>query len=86
MDGIMWWIIRHFKEKTSRSTYSTISKLVGKISCTYWCIGHRNQSDITQQEDDGMDYPIVYSSRKLNKSERNYSITETEALGMVFML
>ena len=33
-----------------------------------------------------MDYPIVYSSRKLNKAERNYSTTEREALGMVFAL
>ena len=33
-----------------------------------------------------MDYPIVYSSRKLNKVERNYSTTEREALGMVFAL
>ena len=35
---------------------------------------------LTQLGDDGMDYPIVYSSRKLNKDERNYSTTETEAL------
>ena len=33
-----------------------------------------------------MDYPIVYSSRKLNKVERNYSTTEREELGMVFVL
>ena len=33
-----------------------------------------------------MDYPIVYSSRKLNKSKHNYSTTEREALGMVFTL
>ena len=33
-----------------------------------------------------MDYPIVYSSRKLNKAQRNYSATEREALGMVFAL
>ena len=36
--------------------------------------------------DDGMDYPIVYSSRKLNKAKQNYSMTEREALGMVFAL
>ena len=41
---------------------------------------------LTQERDDGMDYPIVYSSRKLNKAERNYSTTEREALGMVFAL
>ena len=33
-----------------------------------------------------MDSPIVYISRKLNKVERNYSTTEREALGMVFVL
>ena len=33
-----------------------------------------------------MDYPIVYSSKKLNKDERNYSMIEREALGMVFAL
>ena len=41
---------------------------------------------LTQLGDDGMDYPIVYSSKKLNKAERNYSTTEREALGMVFAL
>ena len=41
---------------------------------------------LTQPGDDGMDNPIVYSSRKLNKEERNYSKTEREALGMVFVL
>ena len=41
---------------------------------------------LTQPGDDGMDYPIVYSSLKLNKAERNYSTTEREALGMVFAL
>ena len=30
---------------------------------------------LTQPGDDGMDYPIVYSSIKLNKAERNYSTT-----------
>ena len=33
-----------------------------------------------------MDYLIVYNSIKLNKSERNYSTIEREALGMVFAL
>ena len=41
---------------------------------------------LTQPGDNEMDYPIVYSSIKLNKEERNYSTIETEALGMVFAL
>ena len=31
---------------------------------------------LTQPGEDGMNYPIVYSRRKLNKPERNYSTTE----------
>ena len=41
---------------------------------------------LTQPGDDGMDYPIVYISRKLNKAERNYSTIEREEIGMVFAL
>ena len=41
---------------------------------------------LTQLGDDGMDYPIVYSRKKLNKAERNYSTMEREELGMVFAL
>ena len=41
---------------------------------------------LTQLGDDGMDYPIVYNGKKLNKAERNYSTIEREALGMVFAL
>ena len=33
-----------------------------------------------------MEYPVVYSSIKINKAERNYSTIEREALGMVFAL
>ena len=41
---------------------------------------------LIQPGDEGMDYPIVYSNRKLNKAERNYLTTKREALGMVFAL
>ena len=41
---------------------------------------------LTQLGDNGMDYPIAYSSRKLNKAKRNYSTIEREALGMFFAL
>ena len=34
---------------------------------------------LTQPGDDGMDYPIVYSSRKLNKAERNYQTMQRES-------
>ena len=43
-------------------------------------------SILTQPSEDGIDYPIIYSSRKLNKVEHNYSTKEREALGMVFAL
>ena len=41
---------------------------------------------LTQPSEDGMEYPIIYNNRKLNKTESNYSTTEREALGMVFAL
>ena len=41
---------------------------------------------LTQPGEDGMDYPIIYNNRKLNKEKRNYSMIEREALGMVFAL
>ena len=41
---------------------------------------------ILAQPYDEVDHPISYASRKLNSVERNYSMTEREALGMVFSL
>ena len=41
---------------------------------------------LTQPRDDEINYLIVYSIRKLNKAEHNYSMTEREALWMVFAL
>ena len=41
---------------------------------------------LTQPREYGMDYPMIYNNKKLNKAERNYSTTEREALGMVFTL
>ena len=41
---------------------------------------------LAQPVDDSRDHPNVYTSRKLNKYERNYSTTKREALGMVFAL
>ena len=68
----MWYILQHFKEKTSQRTYSMISELVGKILCTYDASGIEIRVILTQWGDYGMDYPIVYSIIKLNKFERNY--------------
>ena len=36
---------------------------------------------LTQRGDDGMDYPIVYSRRKLNKAKRNYIINKYKPSG-----
>ena len=43
-------------------------------------------SILTQPADDATDHPNIYTSRKLNNAERNYSTTKREALGMVFSL
>ena len=73
MPHLFWKI----EKKISRSPHPKVSKLVDQIPCAYWCIRNINRSN---------PYPIVYSSWKLNKAERNYSTTEREALGMVFSL
>lgn len=39
---------------------------------------------LTQVSDDGVEHPIAYASRSLNKAERNYSVTEREALAVVY--
>jgi hypothetical protein len=44
------------------------------------------ESVVAQPYDETMDQPNGYASRKLNKSERNYSNTEQEALSMIFTL
>ena len=41
---------------------------------------------LTQPTDDATNHPNAYTSRKLNKVERNYLTTKREALGMVFSL
>ena len=37
-----------------------------------------------EQEQDGKQHPVAYASRSLTKSEKNYSVTELEALGVVW--
>ena len=41
-------------------------------------------SILSQKDDNGRDHPIYFASRQLNAAERNYSVTEREALGMIF--
>ena len=41
-------------------------------------------SVLSQKDDKGFDHPIYYSSRQLNPAERNYTVTEREALGMIY--
>ena len=38
------------------------------------------------QEDDGVERPVCYFSKKCNKSQRNYSTTEKECLALVLAL
>ena len=75
-------ILRQIKKKTGRSSHAWSTKFHVHIDASGIAIG----AILTQPGDYGMDYPIVYSSQKLNKAERNYSTTEREALGMVFSL
>jgi len=41
---------------------------------------------LTQTDEGELDHPIVFSSRKLSKAEKNYSMTEHECLAMVYVL
>jgi hypothetical protein len=41
---------------------------------------------VLTQNFDGLDHPIYYSSRSLNKAERNYTVTERELLAVVWAL
>ena len=41
---------------------------------------------LAQTGDHGLDHLIYFSSRLLSRTERNYSTTEREALGMVYTI
>jgi hypothetical protein len=41
-------------------------------------------SVLSQKDNKGKDKPIYFTSRQLSATERNYSVTEREALGMVY--
>ena len=39
-----------------------------------------------EQEQDGKLHPVAYTSRSLTKSEKNYGVTELEALGVIWVV
>ena len=39
---------------------------------------------LEQEQEDGRLHPVAYASRSLSKAERNYGITDLEALGVVW--
>jgi hypothetical protein len=39
---------------------------------------------LSQKDEKGHDHPIYFASRQLVQAERNYTVTEREALGMIF--
>jgi hypothetical protein len=85
MESILPGFIQNFKDETGRSPHSKIPRLIEKVSC----LDASNfivRSVLAQPYDDPIDHPNVYSSRKLNKVERNYSTTKREALSMIFSL
>lgn len=41
---------------------------------------------LTQEDEHGISHPILFASRTLSKSERNYSATKRELLGIIFAL
>lgn len=41
-------------------------------------------SVLGQKDNKGRDHPIYYANRQLVQAEKNYSVTEQDALGMIF--
>ena len=41
---------------------------------------------LLQEDSDGVDHPVCYFSRKLDKSHRNYSTIEKECLALILAL
>ena len=39
---------------------------------------------LAQPGEKNMDFPISYASRQLNSTEKNYTTTEREGLGMIY--
>ena len=39
---------------------------------------------LSQLDNEGFEHPVAYSSRVLNKHERNYTVTERECLAVIY--
>jgi len=50
------------------------------VDVSKFCIG----LVLNQKDEEGKEHPIYYASRQLNPTEKNYSTTEREALGIVY--
>ncbi|KAH8357521.1 hypothetical protein KR084_012071, partial [Drosophila pseudotakahashii] len=70
----------------SQSAWSSPVVLVQKPGKVRLCLDSRKSGVggvLVQKTDQGDEYPIAFVSKKLNKAQRNYSVTEQECLAAI---